>query len=166
MAVNSASRFHWSLGLIVLFALPGDARERQAPEAEVYHGFTLLDPATEKRVTNAWLVVEHGRLARVGRGKPPAASDPARAHDLRGRFVLPGLIDAHAHIAATGILQLEIRDGAPLMSMKVDDNITRRNALVALAHGVTTVRNPAGSTDANARYDRKVASGTSRTAPA
>jgi imidazolonepropionase-like amidohydrolase len=159
MAVNNASRIHWSLGLLVLFALPGDARERLAPEAEVYHGFTLIDPATENRVANAWLVVEHGRLARVGRGKPPAASNSARSHDLGGRFVLPGLIDAHAHIAATGILQVEMRDGAPSMSMKVDDNITRRNALVALIHGVTTVRNPAGSTEANARYDRKIASG-------
>ena len=86
-------------------------------------------------------------------------SDPARSHDLGGRFVLPGLIDAHAHITATGILNVEMVDGAPVLSMKVDEEITQRNARMALARGVTTVRNPAGSPDANARYDRMVASG-------
>jgi hypothetical protein len=45
------------------------------------------------------------------------------------------------------------------MSFKLDDAITQFNARIALARGVTTVRNPGGSPEANARYDRKVASG-------
>ena len=50
-------------------------------------------------------------------------------------------------------------NGAPVLSMKVDEAITRRNAQVALARGVTTVRNPAGDPEANAKYDRMIASG-------
>jgi imidazolonepropionase-like amidohydrolase len=145
--------------LATLAVLSGCASTRLAPGAVLYHGFTLIDPASEKRIENAWLVVEGDRLSRVGSGQPPKAATPAQTHDLRGRFVLPGLIDAHAHIAATGILKVEMREGAPAISMPVDAAITRRNARIALARGVTTVRNPGGSTDANAQYDRMIASG-------
>jgi imidazolonepropionase-like amidohydrolase len=126
---------------------------------EVYHGFTLLDPASQTRIANAYLVTEGARIVRIGRGRPPRADMPARSHDLSGRFVLPGFIDAHAHITVTGILKAEVRDGAPVITMESDDRITRHNARVALSRGVTTVRNPGGDTGANARYDRNIASG-------
>ena len=147
--------------VIVLPALGmlGCASERLAPQAEVYYNFTLIDPAMEKRVEHAWVVVEAGKLARVGSGSHPQTANASRAYDLGGRYVLPGLIDAHAHITATGIIDVKVVDGVPSLTMKVDDAITQRNARFALARGVTTVRNPAGATEANAQYDRKIASG-------
>jgi imidazolonepropionase-like amidohydrolase len=145
--------------LLSIGALPGCASARLGPDADAYYNFTLVDPASESRVDNAWVVVEAGRLLRIGSGRPPKTKDPARSHDLGGRFVLPGFIDAHAHITATGILNVETVNGAPVLSMKIDDAITQRSARVALARGVTTVRNPAGSPGANAHYDRMVASG-------
>ena len=126
--------------------------------ADVYYGFTLLDPATEKRIQNAWILVEAGRISRIGSGKLPHSFDRTHARDLTGRFVLPGLIDAHAHITSTGILNVELRDGAPIISMKIDERIIQHNARVALARGVTTVRDPGGSSAANAHYDRMIAS--------
>lgn len=142
----------WSLCLgAAQFSAPQIAR------AELYHGFTLIDPATERRIENAWIMIEDGRLARVGSGALPTSS--GRAHDLTGRFILPGLIDAHAHITSTGILDVEMREGAPVISMRMDERITQRNARIALARGVTTVRNPAGAPEANAHYDRMIASG-------
>jgi imidazolonepropionase-like amidohydrolase len=146
--------------LVSLFvALSGCAGVAIPPGAEVYHNLTLVDPATEKRVENAWLVVEDGRLSRIGSRRPPVSSDPARSHDLGGRFVLPGLIDAHAHITATGILEPKVHDGAVVVTMKLDEAVTQHNARMALARGVTTVRNPGGSPQANARYDRMIATG-------
>jgi imidazolonepropionase-like amidohydrolase len=143
----------------MLCVLPGCASDRVAPQADLYYNFTLVNPATEKRVENAWMVVEAGHLSRIGSGLPPNSSDPARVYDLGGRFVLPGLIDAHAHITATGILKVEMVDGAPVLSMKIDEAVTLRNARAALARGVTTVRNPAGNPGENAKYDRMIASG-------
>jgi imidazolonepropionase-like amidohydrolase len=125
---------------------------------DLYYGFTLIDPATGTRTENAWLVVENGRIAQMGSGPAPAA-DPARRHDLAGRFVLPGFIDAHAHITSTGLHDIRVEDGALSITMEADDRISRFNALIALARGVTTVRNPGGDPEANARYDRAIASG-------
>lgn len=42
-----------------------------APDAELYYGFTLLDPATQTRRENAYVLVVDGRIADVGIGAPP-----------------------------------------------------------------------------------------------
>jgi len=146
--------------LLLLHLAAAQLATPETARADLYHGFTLLDPATEKRVENAWVIVEHGRLSRIGSGRPPAASDSTQTHDLTGRFVLPGLIDAHAHVTSTGILDVEMADGVPVVTMRIDERITQRNARMALARGVTTVRNPGGVPAANAHYDRMIASGT------
>lgn len=126
--------------------------------AALYHGFTLIDPATETITPDAWIVVANGHIAQVGSGSLPAA-DPAHTRDLEGRYVLPGFIDAHAHITHSGMQQIEMKDGVLSIRMDSLDRLTRHNARIALARGVTTIRNPGGDTDANARYDRMVASG-------
>lgn len=145
--------------LAILGTMSGCASSRLPPGADVYHGFTLIDPATERRLENAWVVVEGKRLAKVGTGRAPLPVDAARNHDLSGRYVLPGFIDAHAHVSSTGILQVEVHDGVPTLSMKVDDRISEHNGRIALARGVTTLRDPGGSPEASARYDQKVAAG-------
>lgn len=143
----------------LLFLLVAPLAVPQFAGADVYHGFTLIDPATEARIENAWIVIEDGRISSTGSGKLPRSSRGMPSHELKGRFVLPGLIDAHAHVTSTGILEVEMRDGAPLISMKIDERITQRNARMALARGVTTLRNPGGVPAANAHYDRMIATG-------
>ena len=160
MALNCTLRTILSASSLVTLAVLGGCSSTHAPEdADVYYGFTLIDPATQTRVENAWIVVEGNRLLKVGSGQRPESANLERIHDLTARFVLPGFIDAHAHIASTGILQVEVRDGVPSLSMKIDEKISEHNGRIALSRGVTTVRNPGGSPDASALYDRKVASG-------
>ena len=132
---------------------------RMPADAACYSGFTSIDPATEQRVENAWMVVVDGRIWGLGNGTPPRGCDPARTQDLQGKFVIPGFIDAHAHITATGIQKIEVKDGVVTVQSASVDRITQHNARIALARGVTTVRNPGGDPEANARYDRNVASG-------
>jgi hypothetical protein len=126
-------------------------------QADLYYGFTLIDPAKEMVVDNAYLVVADGRFKEIGSGEPPQGDFRAR-RDLRGRFGLPGFVDAHAHITA-GPHKVALVNGAPAVTIESVDEITQFNARMALAFGVTTVRNPAGDPVANARYDENVVSG-------
>jgi len=126
-------------------------------DADLYHGFTMIDPATERVVEDAFVVVRDGRIAEIGDGAPPAGAFRTR-RDLSGLFGLPGFVDGHGHITA-GPHRIEIVDGAPAVTIESVDEITRFHARMALAFGVTTVRNPAGDPAANARYDAAVASG-------
>lgn len=53
-----------------------------------------MNPAREV-LENATILIENGRISAVGAGLPVPAG--AQVYDLRGRTVVPGFIDAHAH---------------------------------------------------------------------
>jgi imidazolonepropionase-like amidohydrolase len=123
----------------------------------VYHGFTLLDPSEQRVVENAYIVVDGARIAEVGHGAAPQG-DGLLHIDMSGLYAMPGLIDAHAHVTF-GVRSMDMSGGMPVLRETPSDSITRFNALVALASGVTTIRNPAGVPEAGARYADKVRSG-------
>ncbi|MCZ6917280.1 MAG: amidohydrolase family protein [Gemmatimonadetes bacterium] len=66
------------------------------------------------------LIVRGGRIAALGRADDVAIPDGARMIDGAGRYLTPGLVDAHVHLDSTA------------MSMY-------------LVHGITTVRNMVGA---------------------
>jgi imidazolonepropionase-like amidohydrolase len=147
----------WIAWLWALAILPACMAGRSWAAPELYSGFTLVDPQTETRTPNAWLVVDGGRIAKAGKG--PAPHGPfAAVHDMAGLYAMPGLIDAHAHIVV-GPFAVKVQDGRPTIDIVSGDKYTRFNAAIALAFGITTLRNPGGSTEAAARYDRMWASG-------
>ena len=123
----------------------------------LYHGFTHIDPISEKTTPNSWVVIENGAIKKLGSGAQPAGKY-REYFDMDGLYALPGLIDAHAHITA-GPHAVEIKDGAPALTIESQDEITRFNARAALAFGITTVRNPGGSTEANHKYDLNIKDG-------
>ena len=123
----------------------------------LYHGFSLLDPIAERVVDDAYVLIDDGMIVAVGAGEWKGRQ-PQRAVNLAGHYALPGLIDGHAHITS-GPHSVEVIDGVPLISIPSVPAITRHNAAVALAFGVTTVRNPGGDPAANAHYDEQVRSG-------
>lgn len=123
--------------------------------SDVYHGFTLLDPVSERRIEDAYIVVRNGRIDRIGAGRLPRSIPAERRHDMGGGFALPGLVDTHAHIAL-GRLTVAMSNGAPQLGASSESEITTHNARMMVAHGVTTVRNPGGDAEANIAYRRRV----------
>ena len=104
----------------------------------IYAGHLLDRPGTQPRGEST-IVVENGRVARIDSGfTAPTAG--ARVIDLRGSFVLPGLIDAHVHLDsdAGGDAQFveRLSDSAPAKTLRALAN--GRKTILA---GFTTVRN-------------------------
>ena len=129
----------------------------QQSQSDLYYGFTLIDPETERVTPNAFIVVTGSRLTAIGSGSPPQGEFRSR-RELRGKFGMPGMVDAHAHITA-GPMKVQLVSGKPSITYESADDISQFNARIALAFGITTVRNPAGDPIANARYHQQVWSG-------
>ncbi|HLY70920.1 MAG TPA: amidohydrolase family protein [Puia sp.] len=66
------------------------------PKIIAIAGGTVIDVVNEKEIPNATLIIENGIIKSVGSSDDKI---PAEAHviDARGKFILPGLWDMHAH---------------------------------------------------------------------
>ncbi|MBV8505620.1 MAG: amidohydrolase family protein [Alphaproteobacteria bacterium] len=71
------------------------------PKRLVIQNATLIDGSGRDPVKNTLVVVEGNRISHVGRGdgsmRPESPDDTVI--DAAGKFILPGLIDAHCHIS-------------------------------------------------------------------
>jgi imidazolonepropionase-like amidohydrolase len=73
------------------------------PEPLVVRAPRLLDGTGARTLTEAALWLDGGRVAWVGRAADlPAGAAGARVVDLDGCTLLPGLVDAHVHLVASG----------------------------------------------------------------
>lgn len=56
----------------------------------------------------SWMVIEKGRIGAIGpeESVPEGPENGTDRVDLRGRFVLPGFVDAHVHLLGVGLTQL------------------------------------------------------------
>jgi len=99
--------------LLLLTAAPIATAQTPPPALVLTHA-NVIDGIAPQPLRDVTVVIRDGKIESVGpRAAPPAG---ATVIDVRGRWVLPGLIDLHAHIA----------------------DLTA--ARTALASGVTTVR--------------------------
>ena len=83
----------------IVLALAAGANVALAPgQTQAFTGATVIDGTGATPLANATIVVVEGQIQdiREGSGAVPAG---AQVHDLTGRYVMPGLIDAHVHIA-------------------------------------------------------------------
>ena len=102
--------------------------------------------------------IEGRRLASIAGAGDPACLRAAHAIDLPRRYLLPGLVDMHAHLTL-GPVEIRREGESMVMEALPDDDIAAHNARRLVAFGVTTVRNPAGDQQAAARYKAALARG-------
>ena len=108
-----------------------------------------MDPALGE-IERGWLAVEDGRIAAIGAGDPPAGGPGQSDEDMGGDLVMPGMVNAHAHLPMTlfrglgedvddrlrrYILPLE----RALVTAEVVEVGARLGALESIRGGVTTI---------------------------
>ncbi len=136
------STVSWALGgLVFTQAATGDGEARQMtfvverPRARpsgsvLLTGARIITMNGDEVIPRGDVLVTNNRIAGVGRRgslRPPAGT---RTIDVSGKTIIPGLVDAHAHMwAPRGLHQTEIWQ-----------------YLANLAYGVTTTRDPQTST--------------------
>ena len=102
---------------LALFAWGAGAQTRQSAPV-LFEGARLITGETVTPIADAAFVVEDGRFTAVGaRGsiRPPAR---AAVVDLRGKTVIPALIDAHSHLGYT-----DVRTGTTTSASYTRDNL-------------------------------------------
>lgn len=73
-----------------------------ADEITAYTGATLVDPGMNTVVPNGIIVVNGMRIDAVGAANDIKIPKGAKTVALRGKWILPGYIDVHAHMAGPG----------------------------------------------------------------
>src|SRR5579862_5281718 len=126
---------YFALFLLLLFAicLPAQDHKPTTPEIKIIHAGHMLDVKTGRTLNNVWVVIEDGKIIRVGTD----AEQGANIIELPNATLLPGLIDAHTHITFDpNFAYQELGISVPKEAL-----IGAKNARITLEAGFTTVRN-------------------------
>jgi len=126
------------LGLAAWLAATGVASAQRV----VIEAGTVLD-GKGGRLDNVNLVVESGKIVSVAPRTSPTGA--AADYDLRGLTVLPGWIDAHAHI--TWIFGKDGRNAGTAGKSEDDAYQAASNAWVTLMAGFTTIQSVGSPND-------------------
>jgi Amidohydrolase family len=93
--VTLASKYRIILALAFLSA----GCEMGAPDGVALVGATVIDGSGGPPLTNSALVVRRGKVESIGSSAGFALPKRTSQVDLSGRWIIPGLIDVHAHLS-------------------------------------------------------------------
>ena len=126
----------------------------------------ILDGTAEMQVQDGLAVLTEGEkiVGLVPAGEVPEGYAPV---DLDGRYLLPGLINMHVHLAGNGKPQKKQRDNAKLVGRLMGTPISRAAAYGVVAgfakievmSGVTTIRTVGGLGDFDTRLRDEISAG-------
>ncbi len=133
-------RFLSALGLAAMLSV-GAAWAQEKPHA--FTGAKII-PVAGKPIENGVLVVHKGKVVAVGAADQVKIPKDAVAFDMKGKVLMPGLVDTHSHLGegaggdASSAIHADVRiiDGINPIS----DSFKR-----ALAGGITTINVMPGS---------------------
>ena len=123
-----------SFGLVAALLAPALAGPAHAQTLAIT-GATIIDGTGKAPLANGVVVITDGRIAAVGALGEVAIPDGAKRIDARGKYVIPGLMDANVHLALSHNMNLE----AVLRYEDHFDQIALEAAQLALKSGLTTV---------------------------
>ncbi len=124
---------------IVLIGLVALTASSPAPRDRLIVDVTVIDGTGAPPRTGVSVLIRDDRISGIG---PRSTLRPGRGAtiiDGRGGFLLPGFVDAHAHLPFGPVTHVNGQ-----MRFAYDDSASHAMARHLRAFGVTTVRSPAG----------------------
>jgi imidazolonepropionase-like amidohydrolase len=115
-------------------AIAATALHGQTGATTAFTGARIIDGTTSAPIADATLVVRDGRIVAVGPSARVTIPADARRVDVRGKFIMPGIVNAHGHVGDTNGLEA---------GKYSSDNVTRDLKRYA-AYGITTVASLGG----------------------
>jgi imidazolonepropionase-like amidohydrolase len=94
----------WKISGVIFCLLAASivtARQQPAGVA-VIQGATVITGTGSPVIRNAAIVIEGGRIRDIGPRNEVRVPNNAQVTDARGKWIIPGLIDAHVHFAQSG----------------------------------------------------------------
>jgi imidazolonepropionase-like amidohydrolase len=113
------------------------------PGVRAFTGLTLIDGTGGPAIADAVLIVRDRKIVAAGPAATTRVPEGAERVDLPGRFVMPGIINAHGHVGATVGLENRADGYTP-------ENLLRQVRLYA-KYGVTSVVSLGDDGDAGLR---------------
>lgn len=105
----------------------------------IFENASVLDVEAGQILSDRHVVVEGASIREVAESAP--ASSSARRIDLKGRTLMPGLIDSHVHVTAFSANFTELQRSSPFYVAAAASNIMS----AMLDRGFTTVRDVGGA---------------------
>jgi imidazolonepropionase-like amidohydrolase/predicted thioesterase len=133
------------LAFVALLACTGAAPARAQSGTVVLENVRLFDGSGAPLLEEARIVVREGSIECAGRRESCPLPDGASPVDLAGKWVLPGLVDAHVHFSQTGWFDgrpdtLDLRDRFPHERVEAERKASpERFHRAYLCSGVTAV---------------------------
>jgi len=85
------------LFLCVVFGLAGMLRAQTRPTVLVLRGGTVVDVASGKEIPDSVIVIRGDRIEQLGKVGSTGIPEGAQIVEAQGKWIVPGLIDSHAH---------------------------------------------------------------------
>lgn len=108
--------------------------EADQPNGKIaFKGAKIITMKGDEVIENGTVLIENNRIKAIGKSADITVGAGYKVFDVKGKTIIPGLVDVHWHGAYT------------------NDQIqpqTNWSALASLAFGVTTTHNPSANTDA------------------
>lgn len=117
----------------------------------------ITENASDDVLKNATVVVKDGKIAAVGKGVP--VPEGTKTIDLKGKYLMPGLINLHVHLPGSGMPKDTKKQNKKTVRKLMSNPLTKyivyklcaSYAKVDLMSGVTTIRTVGGLDDIDSK---------------
>ncbi len=144
-----------SLALVQEAALAAQKKADAQSRPQVFRGARILT-AAGREIANGILVVHQGKILALGAEGDVGIPENALVRDMKGKVLIPGLVDTHSHIGVFSRPQVSANQDGNEMTGPVQPGLRALDAVnpddpgirMALAGGVTTANIMPGSGNA------------------